>query len=79
MENREILYFTRDKLIENKKLVVSAYEMKDGERVKFLAQYAGYYRSENETVVLYPIYNRYAFEQDKARKHTINERLILYI
>ena len=79
MENREILYFTRDKLIENKKLVVSAYEMKDGKRVKFLAQYAGYYRSENEAVVLYPIYNRYAFEQDKARKHTINERLIRYI
>ena len=79
MENRQILYFTRDKLIENKKLVVSAYEMKDGERVKFLAQYAGYYRSRNETVVLYPTYNRYAFEQDKARRHTINERLIRYI
>lgn len=79
MENREILYFTRDKLIENKKLVVSAYEMKDGKRVKFLAQYAGYYRSGNEAVVLYPTYNQHAIEQNKARKHTINERLIRYI
>lgn len=79
MENREILYFTREKLIENKKLVVSAYEMKDGKRVKFLAQYAGYYRSRSETVVLYPTYNQFAYEQNKARKHIINERLIRYI
>lgn len=80
LNDRHILYFVKPPLVENKKLTVLAYEVNSaGERVKFLSQYAGYYRSKGDAIALYPTYNKNAWEQNKARKHTISALLIRYI
>lgn len=78
-ENRNVIYKCRGPLIENVKLCMSVYEDFGGGRMKFLAQYAAYYRPRKEQFILYPTYNRYAWEQDKARKHSVNERYVKVI